>query len=195
MRNCMNDEYWNKTGCCRRCGHIPCCCQCHIKCTAAASPFNPTQAAGYQPGQTVIMPDGTIYIVNKLNPSGVPGSSPDYTPVAGGGASSSVFDPSKSGAYKQGELIVYNGAIYVVGKDNPSGVPGSSPDYSPLTGGLPEFNPANTGGYQPGQLITDNGVSYIGQKANPTGVPGSSPDYSPLTGGLPEFNPANTGGY
>ncbi len=40
-----------------------------------------------------------------------------------------TFDPSQASGYTQGKLLQYNGAVYVVGKNNPSGTPGSSPDF------------------------------------------------------------------
>ncbi len=100
-----------------------------------ASTYDASRASSYTQGQMVVMPDGTIYVVNKNNPSGTPGSSVDYTPIAGGSSSSSVFDPSKTGSYTQGKLVVYDGKIYVVNRNNPSGTPGSSSDYTEITGG------------------------------------------------------------
>ncbi|HCC34734.1 MAG TPA: hypothetical protein DEQ02_03535, partial [Ruminococcaceae bacterium] len=73
----------------------------------AAQNFDPAKAAGYTQGQIIVGPDGKIYIVGKNNPQGTPGSSPDYTPIAGSGKSSAaVYDPAKAAGYTQGQIIV-----------------------------------------------------------------------------------------
>ncbi|WP_309446000.1 collagen-like repeat preface domain-containing protein [Bacillus cereus] len=52
---------------------------------AGVQTFDPANAPTYQPGQVVIF-DGSSYVINEPNPQGIPGTSPDYTLIASGGA-------------------------------------------------------------------------------------------------------------
>ncbi|MGM0966928.1 MAG: hypothetical protein ACQEWS_19440, partial [Bacillota bacterium] len=47
-------------------------------------PFDPAAAPGYPVGQ-VVTNNGSTYIVNTASPTGTPGTSPDYTLIAGAG--------------------------------------------------------------------------------------------------------------
>jgi len=53
-----------------------------------------------------------------------------------GGSFTTEFDPESSPNYFLYQLIQFNGKLYLVNKDNPSGVPGESPDYTLLTSGV-----------------------------------------------------------
>ncbi len=170
--------------------------------TATAPTFNPSQTASYQPGQMVIGPDGNIYTVSKANPSGAPGSSPDYKPLTGApgptgptgiAAPAGAYDPTKASSYQPGQMIIgSDGTIYTVNKANPSGTPGSSSDYtaiaSPGRGArdvgstVPQYNPIDAQSYVPGQLVVYNGQLYQVIKAGPSGTPNTSPDYINLSG-------------
>jgi len=182
---------------------------------AVSTGFNPADTGTYVPSQLVTH-NGQLYIVNVANPSGTPGTSPDYTLVSGGAsgitgatgptgatgaAVSTAFNPSDTGTYVPGQLITYNGQLYTVNVANPSGTPGTSPDYTLVSGGASgitgatgptgatgaavstAFNPSDTGTYVPGQLITYNGQLYTVNVANPSGTPGTSPDYTLVSGG------------
>jgi hypothetical protein len=150
--------------------------------------FDPSKSSAYTQGQVIVMPDGTIYVVNKNSPTGTPGSSPDYTAIAGGTSSSSVFDPSKTGSYKQGQLVVYNGALYVVGKDNPAGTPGSSPDYTAITGG-------GGGGVGPtGPMGPTGPAGSGGGGVGPTGPAGATGPTG-TSSVIPTFNFPDRGNY
>jgi hypothetical protein len=57
------------------------------------------------PGQIVVDRNGNLYMVNQSNPSGIPGSSSSYTPLAGvtgpkgaTGAGSTIAPPYNSTA-------------------------------------------------------------------------------------------------
>jgi hypothetical protein len=116
--------------------------------TASTTNYDPDEAPTYQKGQVVVGPDDTPYVAQKDNPSGVPGSSPDYKPLTGGvgptgptgpagTAAMSNYDPAQAPTYQKGQVVVGpDGTPYVAQKDDPSGAPGSSPDYKPLTGGV-----------------------------------------------------------
>jgi len=175
------------------------------------SEFNPDDASNYKKGQ-LIVDGGNLYLVNKDDPQGVPGSSPDYTllppdvtegPAGPEGPQGppgieipATFDPSETGNYKEGQLIYYQDTIYMVNKDNPSGLPGESPDYTavtpdPVSGppgptgpnglDLPQaFNPDDAGSYKAGNVIYYEGRLYVVCRDHPHGVPGSSPDYCPV---------------
>ncbi|MEK4504385.1 hypothetical protein NYE55_39505 [Bacillus sp. FSL R12-0069] len=41
-----------------------------------------------------------------------------------------TFDPGNPSGYLEGEIIFYNGSTYVVNTNNPTGIPGQSPDYT-----------------------------------------------------------------
>ncbi|MDR1688722.1 MAG: hypothetical protein LBS21_08960 [Clostridiales bacterium] len=153
---------------------------------AVSSAYNPADAPQYTQGQ-MVMYNGALYVVNRSNPAGTPGSSADYMAVGGGG-SSALYDPTKSANYTQGQLVVSNGTVYIVGKNNPSGTPGSSADYTAIAGpagpvATVNYDANKAPNYLPGQIVVSNGVPYIVQTANPTGTPGSSPSYAPLASG------------
>jgi len=237
---------------------------------SSVTSFDPTQSSTYTPGQ-LINYNGQLYTPNVANPSGTPGSSPDYTLVSGGttgltgstgatgigiagatgatgigitgttgdtGASGptgatgigitgstgatgiaavTTFDPTQSSTYVPGQLISYNGQLYTPNVANPTGTPGSSPDYtlasSSVTGptgatgigitgstgatgiaAVTTFDPTQSSTYTPGQLISYNGQLYTPNVANPSGTPDSSPDYtlvsSSVTGPTGETGPA-----
>ncbi len=88
--------------------------------SAAAAFFDSAKTSSYQPGQMVIGPDGTIYTINKVNPSGTPGTSSDYTPIAGPGriardegSAVATYNPVDAMGYRPGQLIVSNGKLDV----------------------------------------------------------------------------------
>ncbi|MCL1948386.1 MAG: hypothetical protein FWF59_01450, partial [Turicibacter sp.] len=167
--------------------------------------FNPGDSSNYVEGQ-LIYDNGKIYIVNKDNPEGIPGQSPDYTelspdavpgpegPTGPGGVDvPQDFNPDDAANYTVGNLIYYNGRLYVVCRNHPSGVPGSSPDYCPVNadvvpgptgpGGPPgialpvTWDAGDASSYAAGTIVYYNGNLYYVNKGNPSGTPGSSPDY------------------
>ncbi len=108
-----------------------------------SSVYDPAQASQYVRGQLVVY-NNVLYVADRNGPSGTPGTTgANYTALSSdirsardlGGSYVPVYDPSKAPYMMQGELVVYNGALYRAGKNAPSGVPGSSPDYTPLSGG------------------------------------------------------------
>ncbi len=171
--------------------------------STTATAFDPTKTSGYQPGQMVIGSDGTIYMVSKTNPSGTPGSSPDYTPIAGPGrggrdlgSSVPTYNPVDAATYRPGDLVINDGKLYQVIKTPPSGIPGTSPDYINLSSAGPTgptgpagksaattYDPNQTSTYTPGQIVIGpDEKPYVVNTSNPTGTPGSSSSYSLLTG-------------
>ena len=171
--------------------------------------FNPLIAPTSTPGQVVLY-NGSSYVVNTASPAGVPDTSADYTLLAAAGPTGptgptgatgagltglTAFDPAAAPFYTAGQVVLYEGASYVVNIDNPSGIPGISPDYTLLaaagptgptgvTGaglqGIVPFDPLAAPSYTAGQTVTFNGSSYVANVNSPAGTPGASADYTLL---------------
>ncbi|WP_277714819.1 BclA C-terminal domain-containing protein [Bacillus atrophaeus] len=171
--------------------------------------FNPLVAPTYTVGQVVLY-NGSSYVVNTASPAGFPDASADYTLLASAGPKGSTgpkgatgaglqgitpFDPAAAPFYLAGQVVLYEGSSYVVNISNPSGVPGTSPDYTLLasagptgptgvTGaglqGIVPFDPLAAPGYEAGQTVTFNGSSYVANTSSPSGTPGTSADYTLL---------------
>ena len=75
-------------------------------------------------------PKGDPGCPGPMGPKGSTGA----TGPTGAAGSATVFDPSISYTYRQGQLIIYNGTLYIVSRDNPSGTPGTSSDYTAVSG-------------------------------------------------------------
>ncbi|MGG0366067.1 hypothetical protein ABEZ58_06900, partial [Priestia endophytica] len=199
-------------------------------------PFDPAAAPSYPAGQLVTY-NGSLYIADVASPTGTPDTSPDYTLLAAAGATGVTgptglagvtgptgltgatgigldgvvpFDPAAAPSYPAGQLVTYNGSLYIVDVAAPTGTPDTSPDYTLLaaagvtgptgiqgpsgatgvpgptgaTGvgldGIVPFDPAAAPSYPAGQLVTYNGSLYIVDVAAPTGTPDTSPDYTLL---------------
>ncbi|MEK4631940.1 MULTISPECIES: BclA C-terminal domain-containing protein [Bacillus] len=171
--------------------------------------FNPLIAPAYTPGQVVLY-NGSSYVVNTASPAGIPDTSADYTLLAAAGSTGPIgptgatgagltgltdFDPTAAPFYTAGQVVLYEGASYVVNINNPSGIPGTSPDYTLLaaagptgptgvTGaglqGIVPFDPLAAAAYTAGQPVTFNGSSYVANVNSPAGTPGASADYTLL---------------
>ncbi|MEC0649137.1 collagen-like protein, partial [Bacillus atrophaeus] len=190
--------------------------------------FNPLVAPTYTVGQVVLY-SGSSYVVNTPSPAGFPDASADYTLLASAGPTGSTgptgatgaglqgitpFDPAAAPFYLAGQVVLYEGSSYVVNISNPSGVPGTSPDYTLLasagptgptgvTGaglqGIVPFDPLAAPGYAAGQTVTFNGSSYVANTSSPSGTPGTSADYTLLAaagtnGATGSTGPAGTTG-
>ncbi|WP_216700869.1 BclA C-terminal domain-containing protein, partial [Priestia filamentosa] len=114
------------------------------------------------------------------------------------------FDPVASPSYPAGQVVTYNGSLYIADIAGPTGTPDTSPDYTLLaaagatgitgptglagvtgaTGigldGVVPFDLAASPSYPAGQVVTYNGSLYIADIAGPTGTPDTSPDYTLL---------------
>jgi hypothetical protein len=174
---------------------------------------------------------GSLYITDTASPSGVPSTSSDYTLLASAGADGptgntgapgpigttgigldGVIPFSVTGApfYPAGQVVTYNGSLYIADVAAPTGTPDTSPDYTLLaaagvtgptgiqgpsgatgvpgptraTGvgldGIVPFDPAAAPSYPAGQLVTYNGSLYIADVAAPTGTSDTSLDYTLL---------------
>ncbi|WP_369546752.1 BclA C-terminal domain-containing protein [Bacillus velezensis] len=171
--------------------------------------FNPLIAPTYTPGQVVLY-NGSSYVVNTASPAGIPDTSADYTLLAAAGSTGPIgptgatgagltgltaFDPAAAPFYTAGQVVLYEGASYVVNINNPSGIPETSPDYTLLaaagptgptgvTGaglqGIVPFDPLAAASYTAGQPVTFNGSSYVANVNSPAGTPGASADYTLL---------------
>ncbi|MGN7472906.1 BclA C-terminal domain-containing protein [Bacillus velezensis] len=171
--------------------------------------FNPLIAPTYTPGQVVLY-NGSSYVVNTPSPAGIPDTSADYTLLAAAGSTGPIgptgatgagltgltaFDPAAAPFYTAGQVVLYEGASYVVNINNPSGIPETSPDYTLLaaagptgptgvTGaglqGIVPFDPLAAAAYTAGQPVTFNGSSYVANVNSPAGTPGASADYTLL---------------
>ncbi|MCY8916907.1 collagen-like protein [Bacillus atrophaeus] len=141
--------------------------------------FNPLVAPTYTVGQ-VVMYNGSSYVVNTASPAGFPDASADYTLLASAGPTGSTgptgatgaglqgitpFDPAAAPFYLAGQVVLYEGSSYVVNISNPSGVPGTSPDYTLLASAGPT-GPAGTTG--------DTGGTGATGVTGPTGATGAS---------------------
>ncbi|MED4818296.1 collagen-like protein, partial [Bacillus atrophaeus] len=184
--------------------------------------FNPLVAPTYTVGQVVLY-NGSSYVVNTASPAGFPDASADYTLLASAGPIGATgaglqgitpFDPAAAPFYLAGQVVLYEGSSYVVNISNPSGVPGTSPDYTLLasagptgptgvTGaglqGIVPFDPLAAPGYAAGQTVTFNGSSYVANTSSPSGTPGTSADYTLLAaagtnGATGSTGPAGTTG-
>ncbi|WP_309484973.1 BclA C-terminal domain-containing protein [Bacillus atrophaeus] len=184
--------------------------------------FNPLVAPTYTVGQVVLY-NGSSYVVNTASPAGFPDASADYTLLASAGPTGATgaglqgitpFDPAAAPFYLAGQVVLYEGSSYVVNTSNPSGVPGTSPDYTLLasagptgptgvTGaglqGIVPFDPLAAPGYEAGQTVTFNGSSYVANTSSPSGTPGTSADYTLLAaagtnGATGSTGPAGTTG-
>ncbi|MFW2945874.1 BclA C-terminal domain-containing protein [Bacillus velezensis] len=148
--------------------------------------------------------------MNTPSPAGIPDTSADYTLLAAAGSTGPIgptgatgagltgltaFDPAAAPFYIAGQVVLYEGASYVVNINNPSGIPGTSPDYTLLaaagptgptgvTGaglqGIVPFDPLAAAAYTAGQPVTFNGSSYVANVNSPAGTPGASADYTLL---------------
>ncbi|WP_405153048.1 hypothetical protein [Paenibacillus sp. FSL K6-0108] len=103
--------------------------------------FDPNQAPGYVQGQ-VVSYIGSLYAVNVNGPAGIPDSSPDYTLFLSGGTTGATgagltgsvpFDPALAPGYQAGQIVTFGGSTYIINVASPTGIPGSSPDYTLLT--------------------------------------------------------------
>jgi hypothetical protein len=167
-------------------------------------PFNASAAPGYLAGQVVTY-NGSLYIADIASLRGIPGSSPNYTLLASRGATGGGFDEgvvtfnaASALFYRAGELVAFDGSLYVANVDSPSGIPGNSEDYTLIASGgatgptgvtgatgfglegVVPFDPAVAPGYPAGQVVTYEGSLYIADVASPSGTPDTSPDYTLL---------------
>ncbi|QCT29510.1 BclA C-terminal domain-containing protein [Bacillus velezensis] len=172
--------------------------------------FNPLIAPTYTPGQVVLY-NGSSYVVNTASPAGIPDTSADYTLLAVAGSTGPIgptgatgagltgltaFDPTAAPFYTAGQVVLYEGASYVVNINNPSGIPGTSPDYTLLAAAGPT-GPTGvtgaTGGTGPTGstgVTGDTGPTGITGAAGATGPTGSTGTSLTATSGYA----SNTGG-
>ncbi|RAS76389.1 hypothetical protein [Priestia endophytica] len=191
-------------------------------------PFNPNQASFYPEGQLVAYM-GSLYITNTASPNGLPSTSPDYTLIAAAGVRGATgatgatgvtgiglegvvpFNAFAAPGYLAGQVVTYNGSLYIAAIASPRGIPGSSPDYTLLasrgatgpagptgvsgapgptgaTGvgfdeGVVTFNAASAPFYRAGELVAFDGSLYVANVDSPSGIPGSSEDYTLIASG------------
>lgn len=130
--------------------------------------FDPGAVSGYPVGQ-VVTNDGSTYIVNTPSPTGTPGTSPDYTLIAGAGATGATgaTGTGATGATGDTGATGITGATGVTGATGATGATGSTGTFLSsaveavsgtqvvFAGGLVFF--AVTGNYGTG--ITFNGLN------------------------------------
>ncbi|KYG33032.1 hypothetical protein AZF04_17900 [Alkalihalobacillus trypoxylicola] len=120
--------------------------------------FDPAAAPGYPVGQVVAF-EGSAYVVNSAPPTGTPGTSGDYTLLAGAGATGVTGSAGVTGA---------------------TGIPGPTGATGVGLEGVVIFDPVAAPSYPVGQVVTFEGSTYVVNSAPPTGTPGTSPDYTLL---------------
>lgn len=139
-------------------------------------------------------PVGPVGPQGAQGPAGSPGS-------PGVGLNNiTTFDPSTGPTYAQGQVVSYDGSLYVANVNGPVGAPGISPDYTLLLAAGPAgatgatgvglsgaiaFDPTQATGYPAGQVVYYNGSTYITSAPSPTGIPGTSSDYTLIVAGGP----------
>ena len=172
---------------------------------AVSMPYDPNVTVTYCQGDLIVY-NGQLYMVNKCDPQGTPGSSGDYTLISmmvvqgytgptgpTGDTIALPYDPDQSCYYNKGDMIYYKGHLFVVNVHCPQGIPGQSPDFTMIensningpTGPQGPDTPASaqpwepnlTSGYKKGTVIYYNGNLYTVMKDDPDGVPGFSNDY------------------
>ncbi len=164
--------------------------------------FDPTAAPFYTAGQVVLY-EGASYVVNINNPSGIPGTSPDYTLLAAAGPTGPTgvtgaglqgivpFDPLAAAAYTAGQPVTFNGSSYVANVNSPAGTPGASADYTLLaavgsTGATGDTGPTGftgaTGVTGPTGITGATGVTGPTGFTGATGVTGPT-GFTGATGG------------
>ncbi len=92
----------------------------------------------------MVFNDGALYQVAKNNPTGTPGNSSDFALVTVAGPQGpagvgldNVEDYVSGKPYTARKMVFSNGALYQVVKDNPTGIPGDSPDFALVTAAGP----------------------------------------------------------
>jgi hypothetical protein len=85
-----------------------------------APPYNPVDAAAYQPGQLITF-NGQLYQVSKSTPSGTPGNSPDYQNLSGTGSDGATGATGADGATGATGIP---GATGATGASGPTGATG-----------------------------------------------------------------------
>ncbi|GAK01813.1 hypothetical protein [Geomicrobium sp. JCM 19055] len=108
--------------------------------------------------------EGSTYFVNTAPPTGTPGTSPDYTLIAGAGATG------------------ITGVTGVTGDTGPTGVTGPTGATGIGLDGVVPFDPVAAPGYPVGQIVTFEGSTYLVNTAPPTGTPDTSTDYTLIAG-------------
>ncbi|WP_423230222.1 BclA C-terminal domain-containing protein [Bacillus velezensis] len=123
------------------------------------------------------------------NPSGIPGTSPDYTLLAAAGPTGPTgvtgaglqgivpFDPLAAAAYTAGQPVTFNGSSYVANVNSPAGTPGASADYTLLaaagiTGATGVTGPTGFTGATGGTGPT--GITGAIGETGPTGITGAT---------------------
>ncbi|MBY0220762.1 hypothetical protein H7K30_29905, partial [Paenibacillus illinoisensis] len=124
----------------------------------------------YPAGQVVTF-NGSTYIANVASPTGTPGTSADYTLLAGIGATGVTGVTGATGL---------TGITGTTGETGATGITGITGATGIGLSGVVPFDPAVAPTYPLGQVVTFNGSTYIADVAAPTGTPGTSADYTLL---------------
>jgi BclB C-terminal domain-containing protein len=158
-------------------------------------PMGPTGPAGG--------PTGAAGDTGPTGPQGLQGiTGPTGDTGPQGITTTVVYDPAQAPGYKAGQLIIYNGEVYVVDVDNPSGTPGTSSDYTLVsmlgaTGPTGDTGPTGPTGPQGLQGPTGDigptgqqGIQGLQGLAGTVGtILGSYPDYASLIAAHPTGAP------
>ncbi|WP_423243788.1 BclA C-terminal domain-containing protein [Bacillus velezensis] len=145
------------------------------------------------------------------NPSGIPGTSPDYTLLAAAGPTGPTgvtgaglqgivpFDPLAAAAYTAGQPVTFNGSSYVANVNSPAGTPGASADYTLLaaagiTGATGGTGPIGSTGAT-GVTGPTGSTGAIGE-TGPTGFTGATGVTGPtgITGATGDTGPTGSTG-
>ena len=127
--------------------------------TGSTGPTGPTGSLG-ETGPTG--PDGPTGPTGESGPMGTTGPA--------GQAFVSIFDPNTQSSLLAGQLVEYNGQLYTVLTDNPTGTPDTSPDFSPLQSQIGPMGPTGATGDTGPEGPT--GPTGIDGPTGPTGPPG-----------------------
>ncbi|NGP46925.1 collagen-like protein, partial [Bacillaceae bacterium SIJ1] len=85
-----------------------------------------------------------------------------------------TWDPGQSGSYTKGEVVSYDGKLYVVVNAPPTGTPGSSPDYEAILSGVAGPTGA-TGPAGPAGVTGPTGPAGVTGPTGPASPGGGAP--------------------
>ena len=151
MRKCNNSDWRDKLECCdmnvikpcdhdcnctRGCGHV-CCISGPTGptgATGATGATGPTGARGATGPTGPAGPTGPTGAAGPTGPTGAVGPTGPTGPTGATGAGIDTIEQFVAGTpYSIGDLVYYSGALYDVNTNNPTGTPGTSPDFTLVT--------------------------------------------------------------
>ncbi|MGQ3379121.1 BclA C-terminal domain-containing protein, partial [Priestia endophytica] len=134
----------------------------------------------------------SLYIADVAGPSGTPDTSPDYTLLAAAGTTGITgptgltgatgigldgvvpFDPAAAPSYPAGQIVTYNGSLYITDVAGPTGTPDTSPDYTLLAAAGATGITGPTGLTGATGVAGPTGLTRLTGVTGPTGLTGAT---------------------